>query len=398
MRGRLRIGIASALLLCSWNARGQTVAAPYDGSYSLTSLGSVPGLPTPYGGLTFLPTDSDVLLIGGTANAAGGALYTIDVVRGAGNHITGFTGTATLFSEAAFNDGGVVFGPDGVLFYTRYPGNELGQIEPGSVATDKVVDLTALGVASSVGALNFVPAGFPGAGQMKLVSYSASKWYTATFSPDGLGTFSIDSATENAQISGGPEGFVYVPPGSPLFTDFASILVSEYSANVVSTYSIDGSGNPVPASRTVFISGLSGAEGAVIDPVTGDFLFSTFGGANQVIVVTGFGIPQTATPTATATITSTPTPTATFTATPTASITLTATNTPTITDTPTITSTATVTNTPTTTSTPTITNTPTATSTGALSAPEIPALSGRGLMLLAVLLAAAALWVVRARV
>ena len=33
---------------------------------------------------------------------------------------------------------------------------------------------------------------------------------------------------------------------------------------------------------------VSGAEGAAIDPLTGDFLFSTFGGGNQVIVVQGF--------------------------------------------------------------------------------------------------------------
>ena len=40
-----------------------------------------------------------------------------------------------------------------------------------------------------------------------------------------------------------------------------------------------------------FITGLSGAEGTFIDPVTGDLLFSTYGGGNQVIRVTGFGAP-----------------------------------------------------------------------------------------------------------
>ena len=42
------------------------------------------------------------------------------------------------------------------------------------------------------------------------------------------------------------------------------------------------------ASRSDFITGLSGAEGAAIDPVTGDFLFSTYGGGNRVIAVRGF--------------------------------------------------------------------------------------------------------------
>jgi hypothetical protein len=41
----------------------------------------------------------------------------------------------------------------------------------------------------------------------------------------------------------------------------------------------------------VFISGLDGAEGALLDPVTGDFLFSTFGGGSRVIAVRGFAAP-----------------------------------------------------------------------------------------------------------
>jgi hypothetical protein len=249
--------------------------ATYNASYTLSDIGSVPGLPAAYGGLAFLPSNPNVIVIGGAANTAQGALYSIGVVRDAQNHITGFTGTAAHHSEGQFNDGGVVFGPGGVLFYTRYTVNEIGQVEPGSAVNDRIIDLDPLGVASSVGALNFVPAGFPGAGQMKIVSYDAGTWYTAAFSPDGTGTFNITSATLNTTISGGPEGFTYVPIGSPIFPSGSSMLVSEYAAGIVSTYQIDANANPVPASRAVFISGLTGAEGAVIDPVTGDFLFST---------------------------------------------------------------------------------------------------------------------------
>jgi hypothetical protein len=70
------------------------------------------------------------------------------------------------------------------------------------------------------------------------------------------------------------------------------MIVSEYSAGEVSTYEVDANGDPLVGTRRTFISGLSGAEGAVIDPVTGDFLFSTFGGGNRVIVVTGFAVPE----------------------------------------------------------------------------------------------------------
>jgi hypothetical protein len=311
-----RFLLSGGILTVFFAATGgaQVVQAPYDASYTLTNLGSVPGLPTPYGGLDFLPSNSNVLVIGGAANVASGALYSIGVNRGVGNHITGFTGSAALFSAGENNDGGVKFGPGGVLFYTRYPINQIGQIEPGSTVNDRIIDLTPLGITSSVGALNFVPGGFPGAGQLKIVSYNTGDWYTASFSPDGAGTYNITSPVLNTNIPVGPEGFVYVPPGSPIFPSGTSMLVSEYGNGVVATYQIDAGGNPVPASRVIFVSGLTGAEGAVIDPVTGDFLFSTFGGGNQVIVVQGFAIPvgETPTPTPTGPL-ATATPTATWT-------------------------------------------------------------------------------------
>jgi hypothetical protein len=40
------------------------------------------------------------------------------------------------------------------------------------------------------------------------------------------------------------------------------------------------------------VTGLTGAEGALIDPVTGDFLFSTFGGGNKIIRISGFVVPS----------------------------------------------------------------------------------------------------------
>jgi hypothetical protein len=155
---------------------------------------------------------------------------------------------------------------------------------------DKITSLTALGVASSVGGAAFVPAGMPGAGQFKVTSFNANRWYTLPLTPDGSGTFNIGAATTNILISGGPEGIAYVPMGSPLFAAPA-VLVSEYSAGLVGVYDVDGAGDPIVGTRRTFVSGLTGAEGAVIDPVTGDFLFSTFGGSNRVVRVTGFASP-----------------------------------------------------------------------------------------------------------
>ena len=88
---------------------------------------------------------------------------------------------------------------------------------------------------------------------------------------DGGGTFNVDSVTdEGFNLVGGPEGFIYVPVGSPGFAGF-NMLVSEWSAGNVATYLVDGEGNPIPATRQDFITDLTGAEGAFIDPLTGDF-------------------------------------------------------------------------------------------------------------------------------
>lgn len=280
-----------ALTVCTaLPAAALTIDPFYAGSYSAASIGSVPSLPPLYGGLTFKFDDPNTILIGGNANTAAGDIYSIGVTRDAGGHITGFSGSASFFAEGAFNDGGVVYGPGNVLFLARWPVNELGQTEPGSSATDKVVSLGPLGIAPSPGGLAFVPAGFPGAGQLKLVSWVGGQWYSLGYAPDGSGTYNITSATLEVTITGGPEGIFYVPSGSPLFTA-ASLLVSEYSAGRVASYEVDANGDPIVATRRDFITGLTGAEGAAIDPLTGDFLFSTFGGGNQVVVVRGFAPP-----------------------------------------------------------------------------------------------------------
>lgn len=279
----------------------QTLGPGFAADYSAFSLGSVPGLPTNYGGLTFL--DSNTLLIGGAANSVGGRLYTVGVTRDISGAITGFGGTAELFGGAgstlgAYNDGGVVFGPNGVLFTARWPVNGMGQTLPGSTSEDKIIDMAALGVAGSLSAINFVPAGFGGAGLIKMVSYGGGQWYSASLTPDGTGTFDLSGLAQVdldpdpgiQSLPGGPEGFVYIPAGNAGF-GVNSMLVSDYSAGSVSAYEVDSLGDPILATRRNFLSGLTGAEGAAIDPVTGDFFFSTFGGSNQVLRVSGFTAP-----------------------------------------------------------------------------------------------------------
>jgi hypothetical protein len=276
---------------CVREGRAADVAPGFAGDYTITDLGTPTGVPGLLGGLTLMAGTTDTLLVGGNANGAAGAIYSIGLVRDAGGHITGFSSPATLFSTAPYIDGGLAYGPGGVLFYTGFPTNQVGQIKPGSSTPDKVIDLGAT-VGSSVGALNFVPDYAPGAGGFKIVSYNTGGFYSATLTADGSGTYDITSTTlETPGLSGGPEGFVYVPPGSPVFGDAPTMLVSEYIAGNIAAYDVDSSGNPILGTRRDFITGLTGAEGAFIDPVTGDFLFSTFGGGNRIIVVRGFAAP-----------------------------------------------------------------------------------------------------------
>jgi hypothetical protein len=271
-------------------ALGVTVAAPFAGTYTCHDLGPVPGVPPQkYGGLTLTTDDcSTKLLIGGAANFPEGKIYAVTVVRDAAGHISGFQGTASVFADAPWNDGGLTYGPEGVLFATRWPRNELQQTRPGSAAADKVTDLTALGVQHASASLNFVPRGLPGAGALKLVSWSGGQWYTLGLRADGAGMFEVTGATAGPPLPGGPEGFVYVARGSPLFTA-DSMLVSEWSANQIAVYEIDGKGDPRLPTRRNLLTGLHGAEGAYRDPATGDFFFSTWGQeADRVIVVRGF--------------------------------------------------------------------------------------------------------------
>lgn len=269
--------------------RAQTIAPAFVSDYSYLDLGSPAGVPANYGGLTLLAGNSNTLLLGGSANNAGGNIYSIGVTRDVNGHIDGFSGTASLFSTAANIDGGLAYGPGGVLFATTYSNNQLLQIKPGSSSPDKVIDLTAAGVTASTGNVSFVSTGFPDAGAIRILSYSGGGFYTGTLTPDGLGTYDLTGVTLQTTLGGGPEGLIYVPFGSPVFTG-SNALISEYSIGRVSVYSLDVNGFPVVGSRQDFITGLSGAEGAFTDPLTGDFLFSTYGGNNRVIAVRGFAV------------------------------------------------------------------------------------------------------------
>lgn len=294
--------LAALLTLGVTDAVAITLGTDFAADYAATDLGSIPGVPTNYGGLVFKAGDPNTLLLGGAANGPAGRLYEVSVNRDGSNNVVGFDpNPPTLGNVGDYNDGGVAYGPGGVLFTAQWNVNRLGQTKPGSLDEDRVDSLAPLGVGgSSIAAINFVPAGFAGAGQAKISSWSSGNWYDLTLVPDGSGTFIPTSATQpdldpiapgvQSSLPGGPEGFVFIKAGNPGFA-VDSLLVSDYSANRISAYDLDSNGNPILPTRRDFITGLTNAEGAAIDPLTGDFFFSTFGGGNRVVKVAGFNAP-----------------------------------------------------------------------------------------------------------
>jgi len=288
---------------------GAQVAGPFVGNYGCVGLNSVPGVPTPYGGLTFKYDDANTLLIGGGANDSTGRIYQIAVTRDANQHITGFSGTAKAYPSSTsrigqYNDGGVAFVLDNVLFVTRYPNNQLEQSKPGSVTPNKVIDLAPFGVTSSVGSLAVVPRNFSRAGTIKLVSFPGGDWYDVALGPDGNGTYSITRATLRTNV-GDAEGIAFVPAGATAFSP-NSALIAKYLSNKIVTVPLDSEGDPIVAGQQDFISGINGPEGVAIDPLTGDFLFSTSGPDNRIVLVSTFAARPSPSPTPTPTPSPTP--------------------------------------------------------------------------------------------
>jgi len=290
--GAIALALA-AIAASAGSASGQNMGPDFAADYVITNLGSVDDVPTSYGGLVFKLGDPSTLLLGGNANSPNAVIMSLSVRRAANGSIVGFDCADPVpFSAAPHIDGGLCYAPNGTLLYTTYSNNSLGQILPGSVAPDRVDNLDAYGVLPSTGTLAVVPPGFSGAGRLKIASYSFGAWYDATLSPAGGGLWDFDVTNEGFDgiaIGGGPEGIAYVRAGSPGFAA-DSVLVSLFAAGQIRTYEIDGNGDPIVATGRVFVDGLAGAEGATIDPVTGDFLFSTFGGFNNLIKVSGFDL------------------------------------------------------------------------------------------------------------
>lgn len=287
MRAILTLSSAAFLALTA-SAGAQTIQPPFDANYTWFDLGAPPGVPAALGGVLIRADEPNAMYIGGAANGGLGAIYRVALRRDGNGHISGWGCFETVLFAAAPNiDGGLCMFPDGVMAYATYPNNLVGQILPGGTSAASITSLSTVGVAGTTGSLLLVPQGFAGAGRLKILTYGGSTWYDSSITPAGDGTFTIAPMASSIYIGGGPEGVAYVHGGNPNFA-VDSILVSEYGTGSVAVYEADNNGDPIPSTRRVLTTGFSGAEGATIDPLTGDFIFSSFGGGDRVIRISGF--------------------------------------------------------------------------------------------------------------
>jgi hypothetical protein len=290
----VKVSLLSFIMITCFIGRSQSLTPDFQNAgYTLTDLGSIDQLPSRYGGLTIRPDQPNTLYIGGYANEGQGTLYTVDLVRDPVTHqITGFGGAAVFYSTGPNNDGGLFFAPNGTLLFTQFNINHLGQILPDNTYITTL--LTDYGIASSVGSIVLVPFGYPGAGNLIIASYNAGILYVVPFTIDGSGQYILSNATDEVSVdasASGPEGIAYIPAGSLAFPHL-SMAISSYGNGTVMVYEVGAGGLPLDTTAREMVTGLTGAEGALIDPVTGDFLFSTFGGGDKVIRISGFEKPS----------------------------------------------------------------------------------------------------------
>ena len=282
-------------------AGSAVVLAPeYATDYQTFELGAVPGVPDPLGGTTILHSDDDTLLIAGASEGPQGRIYSIGIERGPCGHILGFVGGPTEIAQTPYVDANLAYGPGDLLFYTRWPQFTINQLPAGATSSARETDLVALGMSnagdSGPGGIAFVPPPLGAAGELRVVTWPAGHWYHIDLQPDGA-LFTIPSISTPVQLDNNPGGFAYVPAGSAGFP-VQSVIVAEWrttgqAGDRVATYEVDDSGDPIKATRKEFFTAFPRPWGAYFEPITGDYLFLTWGATppDRVFIVQGFEPP-----------------------------------------------------------------------------------------------------------
>jgi hypothetical protein len=271
------------------------LAAPFDTLYTVYDLGPVPGVPNALGGTVVRATDHDKLLVAGASESANGAIYEIGVQRSSCGHIIGFVGTATPVATTPHVDANLVYANSSLLLYTEWPQYTMSQLSGTSTVADRRSDLRTMGMPdtgdSGPGGLGIVPPTLAAAGELRVVTWPGGRWFHVATAPDG-NLLSVSSITQTATLPNEPGGFAYVPAGSPGFTT-QSLIVAEWrfdsTMDRVAVYDVDAMGDPIVTTRREFFQEFPRPWGAYFEPVTGDYLFLSWGtGDDHVYIVQGF--------------------------------------------------------------------------------------------------------------
>ena len=271
-------------------------------NYAAYDLGRPDGVPGILGAMTFKRNangvvDPNTLLLGGGAASGGGALYEVKVLRSEGGHIIGFDDDAdaetpygaSYFADSPYSDAGLVYTKDNVLLANMWSPSGLHFINPGGAPN--------LTLPNGFGGLTFVPEGLPGAGQLKATGkWPSNAFLSVNYSSDGTfanGTrrYKIDSVEYETNVGAGPGAFVYMNTSAPNFETGPGLLMADWNLGQVNAYELDGDGNPISATKKLFIDKYHGAWGGTYDPVTGDLLFNGWLGYNNLMIVRGLGQP-----------------------------------------------------------------------------------------------------------
>jgi hypothetical protein len=275
------------------------LADEYKPYYQAYDLGPVPApggqvLPR-LGGLVISPQDPLLAYVIGPSEVPEAQLHSIGLERGPCGHIVGFKGEAQLVLMAPYLDL-MVNGPKGIGFISHYPTRELSQYIAGQPGLASTIDLEALGMESiySPGGINFVPPGYPDAGQLRIAGFKidhqgTSGWYRATLEYTDP-AYAITALSKTVDVPHGPGGFAYIPVGSPLFPE-QRIIMTEWTSQpqAVSSYAVDAAGDPIPATRKAFFTSFVKPWGSYFEPETGDYIFLQWENQpDHVYIVQGF--------------------------------------------------------------------------------------------------------------
>jgi RHS repeat-associated protein len=243
----------------------------FEENYTPYNLGLPNGLPSPIGPMVFLPDDPDTILVGGGILSCGGSIYKVKVQRGEGGHIIGFDDdndpdtpyVAEFYTYAPYL-AGMDYAPDGSL-----------------ITTNKKY--------SSIAGIGFVPNGLPGAGELKGTGkFQNSGFYNLSY----LGNGQYTNPVQTGLVEPGSGSFVYRSATAPDFANGPEVLVIDTQGDRILAYEIDSHGNPIANTVDTFLKDFDLGVGAVVDPVTGDLLFSSAGDESQgntILAVRGLG-------------------------------------------------------------------------------------------------------------